>query len=123
MLAEIHIAGAPTVPIPNGWNRLEPKISSGGFSTSCTGSWPGPSEPSPTWTFPAEFTTSGSCLATAAWIAARDRRVGGQPNPPSTCITAPSVTTARPGDVLVGLFGIAMNGAIAPPPACSSGAK
>ena len=116
LLASVDYRGQAAVTAPAGW-ALVRSDSNGTAMRKAT--WvhvaAGSDPASWTWTFGAKPAAVGEILAFAG-VSTSDpvASSAGQVNASSTAVTAPSVT-AQTGDAVVGLFGIAKAGTIAPP--------
>jgi hypothetical protein len=110
LLAAVDVRGSPTITAPAGWTLVRSDQSGYTIKQSVYYKIAGSSEPaSYTWTFASSQGASGGIAAyigvdTSAPIAA----TAGQANAASTQITAPSVTTTGPNQLVVGLFGTAV---------------
>jgi hypothetical protein len=115
MVAALDVRGGPTITAPAGWTLVRLDIN-GTVVRQAVYYRVASSEPaSYTWTFSSSQAAAGGIAAfagvdTATPIAAH----GGQVNPSSTSITAPSIT-AGAGSMLLGIFGTGPATAITPP--------
>ena len=116
VVAAIGVRGNPTITPPAGWTLL---VNTPNGTTMREAAFVhvvgATAEPSSySWTFSASQPAAGGMAAysganTAVTVFA------GQANPSSTSITAPSVSTFEPGDMLIGMFATAATTTIAPP--------
>ena len=120
LLAAITVSGAPnSVTPPSGWKLVRLERSGSALRQYVYGRFAGASEPSSyTWKFPARFAVSAAIVGYSGVSTATPLDVmGARVNASSASITAPSVTAAASGEVLVGFFGTATNASIGPDPA------
>lgn len=116
LLAGLSVRGKPKITPPAGWSI----VVSTGLATTMTQAVyvrvAGGSEPATaTWTLSKASAAAGGVLAyTGVDSAEPVDAFRGQSNAASRTITAPSVTTTTPNDLLVAFFGIAQTTAIAP---------
>jgi hypothetical protein len=117
LLAGVSVRGKPSIKAPAGWMLVLKTQAANTMTQAVYLRIAGGSEPATaTWTFSKAVGAAGGMLAYAGVDATAPLDiVGGQANPASTAITAPSVTTTAAGDVLVGFFGIAGATTITPP--------
>lgn len=117
LIAVIAVRGNPTVTPSSGWTLLR-NTGSGivmhevAFFHVAGGSEPG----SYTWTFSVSQAAVGEIVAYSGVDPVSPIDVsGGQSNASSTQVTAPSVITAGPGELLLGIFGFAASTTFSPP--------
>jgi hypothetical protein len=117
VLASVDVRGQPAITPPPGWTTLRTDTSGTAIRKATYWRTATATEPeSYTWRFNNGKAAVGTILSyngvsTTAPIEASS----GQPNAASKSIQAPSLTTASPDALVVGLFGIAKNAAVAPP--------
>ncbi len=117
LLATVDVRGKPAITAPGGWTLVRQDTSGTALRKATYWRLATASEPaSYTWQFSLARAAVGTILAYDG-VSATDpiQASSGQPNAGSTSITAPSLTTTTPDAVVVGLFGIGGNTAIAPP--------
>lgn len=117
MLAAIDVSGAPSSATPpSGWAMFRQDQSGSELGQYVYWKVAGASEPATyTWGFSAKFALAGVIVAYTGVDTASPFANAGRVNPSSNSITANGLTAA-PGDVFVGMFGIASNTTIEPDP-------
>ena len=116
LLAGVSVRGKPKIVAPGGWALV---LSTGLGNTMTQAVYvrvAGASEPSAaTWTFSKAAAGAGGIVGYSGVDTALPVDVSrGQSNAASTTITAPSVTTTAPNDLLVAFFGSARTTSITP---------
>ncbi len=117
LVASVSVRGSPTITPPSGWTSVVDTPNGSVIRQAVFVHVAGASEPaSYTWTFSKAQSAAGGVSAyqgvdTANPIDAS----GGQANPSSSTIAAPSITTTHDGDLIVGFFGIATIADLTPP--------
>jgi len=117
MLAAINVSRAASITPPAGWTRVRSDRNGSRLEQLVFMKVAVPTEPaSYRWGFSRRSPSTGVIVAYAG-VASVDPvdASGGQANPRSRSIGAPSVTAPDPGGLLVGFFGIRANATIAPP--------
>jgi len=118
LVAALDVRGTPTITPPSGWTLVRIDVNGTTMRQAVYSRVVGLSEPSSyRWLFSTKASAAGLVVAyRGADTAAGVQGTSGQANGSSTTITAPSVTTAAPGALVVGFFGIATNATFTPPP-------
>ena len=117
LVAAIGVRGNPTITPPAGWTLV---VNTPNGTTMRQAAFVhvvgATAEPSSyTWTFSVSQPAAGGMAAYSGANTTPVTVFAGQANPSSTSITAPSVSTFEPGDMLIGMFATAVNTTIAPP--------
>jgi hypothetical protein len=103
LIAGLFVRGAPTVTPPSGWTLIRQDGSAYSYVRVAGGSEPS----SYKWTFPENHSAVGGIGAYSGVDAVTPVQASnGQVNTKSVSVTAPSVTTTRPGTMVVGVFGV-----------------
>jgi hypothetical protein len=103
LLAGLFVRDAPAITPPAGWTLIRQDGSGYSYSHVAGGSEPS----SYRWTFPANHTAAGGIVAySGADSIAPVQASNGQVNSKSVSLTAPSVTTTKPGTMVIGFFGL-----------------
>jgi hypothetical protein len=112
LIAGLYVRDQPAVTPPAGWTLIRQDAK--GYSYAHVA---GSAEPSSyKWTFPAKHTAAGGIVAyTGVNGIVPIQSSSGKSNASSVSITAPSVTTTKPGTLVVGFFGLKRKTTIAPP--------
>jgi hypothetical protein len=115
-LMAIATRANPAITPPTGWTLVR-RDSNSAMAQAVYRHVVGPSEPaSYTWSLSSSQAAAGGIIAYAGVSTVTPVDVhGGQINAASTSVTAPSITTTRPGGQLVGFFGTAGNTAFTAP--------
>jgi chitodextrinase len=116
-LMAIASRGAPRITPPAGWTLVREVGNSTTMKQAVYSRVVTASEPASfTWTLSSAQSAAGGIIAYAGVRNVTPVDVsGGQANPSSTSVTAPSITTTRAGTQVVGFFGIGVATTIAPP--------
>jgi hypothetical protein len=115
VVASIDVRGSATAAPPDGWELVRADVAGADLVKATYWHLAGSGEPaSYTWTFSRASLASGVLLSYGGAKGVLPVSAG-QANPSATTITAPSVTPASPGSMLIALFGSASNAAVTPP--------
>jgi chitodextrinase len=108
---------APKVTPPNGWTFVRQDTHGNTMTQAVFTHVVGSSEPaSYTWTLSTSQSAAGGIIAYGGVRTVTPVDVsGGQANASATSVTAPSITTANPGERLVGFFGTGAATTFSPP--------
>jgi hypothetical protein len=103
LIAGLYVRGAPSVTAPAGWTLIRQDGSAFSYRRVA-----GASEPaSYTWTYPENHTAAGAIAAYTGVDTSDPVQVtSGRVNGKSVSLTAPSITTTKPGTMVVGVFGV-----------------
>ena len=112
LIAGLYVLDQPAMTAPAGWTRVRRDGSAASYVRVA-----GASEPaSYKWTFTGKHTAAGGIVAYSGVNAAAPiQSANGKVNGSSTSITAPSVTTSKPGTMVLGIFGVGRKTTVTPP--------
>jgi hypothetical protein len=103
LLAGLFVRDAPPLTPPAGWTLIRQDGSAYSYVRVAGGSEPSSYQ----WTFPANHTAAGGIVAYAGVDTVTPIQAStGQENGKSVNLTAPSVTTTKPGTMVIGFFGV-----------------
>jgi len=117
MIAVLDVKAAPTVTTPSGWTLVSTTPNGSNFKQVVYSRVVTASEPvSTTWTINENRAISGGIVAYSGVNTSTPVETFSAGTGSTTSITAPSVTSAFAGAMIVGAFGINADSTIAPPP-------
>ncbi|HET6918373.1 MAG TPA: hypothetical protein VFI46_02790 [Jiangellaceae bacterium] len=118
LVAAVDVRSTPTITGPPGWTVVRTDTNASAMRQAIYVKIATPTEPSShAWSFSARNSAAGIIVAYQGTDPSTPVDASsGQPNPASTSITAPALSTTVPGALLVGFFGTVSNPSITPPP-------
>jgi len=118
LVAAVDVRGTPTITPPPGWTVVRVDTNASAMRQAIYIRIATATEPSSfTWSFSASMSAAGVIAAyQGADPTTPVDASSGQPNPASTSITAPALSTTVSGALLIGFFGTVGNPATTPPP-------